>query len=532
MTVTAQATFCATLVDEWARAGVRHAVISPGSRSTPLALALVGDSRFDVHVFHDERAGAFAALGIGRTGTPAVLLCTSGTAASHFHAAVIEADLSEVPILVCTADRPAELRDAGAPQVIDQRDLYGRSVRLFVDPGVAGDAARSCWRAVAAQAFVTSIGPRAGPVHLNLPFREPLLGDAAELPKGRDGGAPWTALRPAPCTLVEIDAPRLIVVGAAPVSSDRAPLLARIDSAGPAAIAHADPILRHEATGERLRPDVVVRAGALPASRVVNEWLAGSGATEHVFARSWSDPARTAATMASGATPICATDDQYLRDWLEADSAAEEAIADALRSFDAVTEPGAARSFLSALPSGSHAVVASSMPVRDVEWFATRRTDISVHANRGANGIDGTLGTAIGIATATSEPTAVLLGDLAFLHDSTALIGVRRRGIDLAIVVVDNDGGGIFSFLPQANGLPAERFEQVFGTPHGVRAEDVAAAHGIEAVVVDDPAALDESISSTVRGGVQMIVVRTDRNANVKVHDALNAAVRSALDGL
>lgn len=532
MAVTAQATFCATLVDEWVRSGVRHAVISPGSRSTPLALALAGDPRLDVHVFHDERAAAFAALGIGRTGTPAVLLCTSGTAASHFHAAVIEADLSEVPMLVCTADRPPELRDAGAPQVIDQRDLYGRSVRLFIDPGVADDAARSSWRAVASQAFVTSAAPRPGPVHLNLPFREPLLADSAELPEGRDSGAPWTTFHPAPSLSVEMYAQRLVAVGAARVRSDRAPLLARIDAAGPVAIAHADLIVRHAASAERLRPDVVVRRGAPVASRVVNEWLAASGAVEHVFTRSWSDPSRTASTIAPGAEPTCSTDEDYVRSWLEADSAAEQAITDALRSFDAVTEPGAARSFVRALPPGAHAVVASSMPVRDVEWFAPRRSDLSVHANRGANGIDGTLATAIGIAAATSAPTAVLLGDIAFLHDSTALIGAQRRGVTLSIVVVDNDGGGIFSFLPQAAALPDEGFEQLFGTPHGVRVEDVAAAHGIEAEVIDEPAALDAAIGSSLSGGVQMIVVRTDRNVNVKVHEELNAAVRDALDTL
>lgn len=534
MAVTAQATFCATLVDEWARGGVRHAVISPGSRSTPLALALAGDGRLDLHVFHDERAAAFAALGIGRTGMPAVLLCTSGTAASHFHAAVIEADLSEVPMLVCSADRPVELRDVGAPQVIDQRDLYGPSVRLFVDPGVADDAARYSWRPVAAQALATTTGPRPGPVHLNLPFREPLLGEAGELPAGRSASAPWTTMRPAPPTFAEIDAERLVAVGSSPsaVSSAHAPVLARVDTAGPAAIAHADLIVRHRVTAERLRPDVIVRSGGPLASRVVNDWLAASGAVEHVFARSWSDPSRTARTMTAGILPVCTTDEAYVRDWLEADSAAETAIADALGSLDGVTEPGVARSFVSALPPGAHAVIASSMPVRDVEWFAPRRADITVHSNRGANGIDGTIATAIGVATATSAPTAVLLGDIAFLHDSTALIGAQRREIDLSLVVIDNDGGGIFSFLPQAAALAAERFEALFGTSHGVSIEQLAAAHGIEACVVESPGELDSCIRASVGGGVRMVVVRTDRDVNVKVHDALNAAVRSALDAL
>ncbi|MGH9136141.1 MAG: thiamine pyrophosphate-binding protein, partial [Acidimicrobiales bacterium] len=169
-----QPTFCATLVDEWARAGVRHAVLAPGSRSTPLALALVGDERIAVHVHHDERCAAFMALGVGlATGVPAVALCTSGTAATHFHAAVVEAHQAGVPLLAVTADRPSELRDVGAPQTIDQTHLYGRVVRWFHDPGVADDAARLTWRSTASRAVAEALGAsgRPGPVHLNLPFR-------------------------------------------------------------------------------------------------------------------------------------------------------------------------------------------------------------------------------------------------------------------------------------------------------------------------------------------------------------------------
>jgi 2-succinyl-5-enolpyruvyl-6-hydroxy-3-cyclohexene-1-carboxylate synthase len=178
----------------------------------------------------------------------------------------------------------------------------------------------------------------------------------------------------------------------------------------------------------------------------------------------------------------------------------------------------------------SELVVASSMPMRDLEWYATPRTDVRVHANRGANGIDGTISTAIGVAVASGHPTAVLLGDIAFLHDSTALVGIKQRGIDLTIVVVDNDGGGIFSFLPQATSLDDETFEQLFGTPHGVKAEELAAAHGIASLTIEDPAAFPSAIRSTMTsGGVWLVVVRTERAANVKVHQELNDAVARAL---
>ncbi len=174
-----QATFCATLVDEWVRAGVDQAVVAPGSRSSPLALALAADDRIRVEVHIDERCAGFLALGIARaTGRPPVVLTTSGTAAVELHPAVVEADLAGVPLLVCTADRPPELRGVGAPQAIDQIHLYGRSVRWFTDPGVADEAMASSWRALAARAVAEATGDRSGPVHLNLPFREPLVGDA------------------------------------------------------------------------------------------------------------------------------------------------------------------------------------------------------------------------------------------------------------------------------------------------------------------------------------------------------------------
>ncbi len=535
-----QATFCATVVDEWARAGLGAAFVAPGSRSTPLALALQRDPRIAVHVFHDERAAAFAALGAGRaTGVPAVVLCTSGTAATHLHAAVVEADLACVPLLVCTADRSPELRDVGAPQAIDQTHLYGRAPRWFVDPGVPDEATRHRWRPLAARAVAAATAPTApGPVHLNLPFREPLVADAAELPAGRAGG-PWlTGSTPAAVVhdLRDLPGPVLVVAGS---GADRGlgrgggPVLADALSGldGPAVVAHADPILRHASAAETLVPGAVVRVGGLPASRVVNEWLAALDAPLVVVGPGWSDPSGQAERMlAPGAVQLPPADPAYLAAWRAADDAAEAAIAATLAGFESCTEPAAARAVIDALPAGAQLVVASSMPIRDVEWFAPRRADITVHANRGANGIDGTIGTAIGVALGSGRPTAALLGDLAFLHDSTALIGVRSRPIDLVLVVIDNDGGGIFSFLPQAAALDVSAFEALYGTPHGVRPEDLAAAHGIASLTVEAPDALVPALSSAVAaGGVWLVVVRTERGGNVAVHDELNAAVGKAL---
>lgn len=528
--VTVQATFCATLVDEWVRAGVTNAVVAPGSRSTPLALALSTRPEVRVHVFHDERAAGFCALGIGlASGRPAVVLTTSGTATTHLHAAVVEADLAYVPLLVCTADRPPEVRDVAAPQTIDQSHLYGRSVRWFFDPGVADDAMRDSWRSIAARAVATAAGNPPGPVHLNLPFRDPLVGEAGVLPHGREGGAPWTIRTNDEPARIEAPRGRTVVIGRAPgdcgfpVVTD-----ARSGVEGPSVILHADAILRHVA----FAPDVIVRVGPQPASRVVNEWAAASGAQEIVASPGWRDPSHTASQIA-GAVTLGTPDESWMDEWRAASAAAAAAIGDVLDDPATVSEPFVARALLRSMPGDSELVVASSMPVRDLEWYATPRADVRVHANRGANGIDGTISTAIGVAIASGRPTAVLLGDIAFLHDSTALAGITQRAIDLTIVVIDNDGGGIFSFLPQADAVRNETFEQLFGTPHGVKPEDLAAAHGIVSLVIEDPEAFGPSVRSTMAdGGVWLVVVRTDRTENVKVHQQLNDAVARALTNL
>jgi 2-succinyl-5-enolpyruvyl-6-hydroxy-3-cyclohexene-1-carboxylate synthase len=534
---TTQATFCATVVDEWARSGVAHAVLAPGSRSTPLALALLRDDRITVHVHHDERCAGFMALGFGLATIdaagrpiPAVALCTSGTAATHFHAAVVEAHQAGVPLLVCTADRPPELRDVGAPQAIDQTHLYGRAVRWFHDPGPPDEAMRHAWRSLASRAVAET---RTGPVHLNLPFREPLVGEPGDLPRGRDDpGTPFSSVSGSEPARVALERDRLrrplVVAGRPLIARGDVPVLADPRS-GLAGVTHADALLRVPALRGELRPDLVARVGPPPASRVVNEWIAASGAVE-VVDRAWFDPSRTAGHY--GVVDLPAPEPGWVERWRELDALAETAVAAVLADHPEPTEPGTARALLAALPAGAHLVAASSMPIRDLEWYAVPRPDVTVHANRGANGIDGTMSTALGVALATGAPTAVLLGDVAFLHDSNALIAVHERGVDVTIVVVDNDGGGIFSFLPQAETLAPQDYELLFGTPHGVRPEELAAAHGLTSLTVEAADAVALAVEASVAaGGVHLVVVRTDRQANRKLHDELNAAVAAAVTG-
>ena len=554
-----QATFTATLVDEWVRDGLTDAVVCPGSRSTPLALALAGHPGVRLHVQHDERSAGFLALGLGlATGRPAVVLTTSGTAAAELHPAVVEADLAAVPLLACTADRPPELRDVGAPQAIDQIHLYGRAVRWFGDPGVPDASGTDRWRPLAARAYAAAVGPPAGPVQLNLPFREPLVGTPGPLPPARDQG-PW-ARRPARAGgVVGVGVPAgrvLIVAGAVPgldgglvhaaAAARGWPVVAEPRSAAwlPAdtTVTHLDAILRSPRAAEVLTPEVIVRLGAPGSSRVVNEWLAASGAPEIVLgAPAWSDPAGTAA-LVSGDDPTpfleaaCRAGGEpdaggWLDAWQAASRAAAKALADELDGEATATEPGVARSVAAALPDGARLVISSSMPIRDVERYAVPRCGLTTLANRGANGIDGVVSTALGVALGSGAPTALLVGDIALLHDSNGLLGAAARNADLVCVVVDNDGGGIFSFLPQATALAPQRFETLFGTPHGIDLVALASAYGVDARRLTPGEDVAAAVTRAVaEGGVRVLVVPTDRAANVAVHRRLDEAMAAAVE--
>jgi 2-succinyl-5-enolpyruvyl-6-hydroxy-3-cyclohexene-1-carboxylate synthase len=557
------ATFCATLVDEWLQCGVRHAVVSPGSRSTPIALEIANRQEIEMHIFHDERSAAFAALGIAKaSGIPAILVCSSGTAAVEFHPAVVEAHHSEVPILICTADRPAELQGVGAPQTIDQQNLYGVSVRKFVNAEVADESESHTWRKIARDLFATSLGKVRGPVHLNLRFREPLMGVATSLPPRHERSAMIAdkvdlpsarSLRKLKKALnfkngVIIAGPenyqiesifRLAQTLSWPVLADPRSG-ARVPSKF--VVAAADSILRDEDFAKKLQPQVVLRFGTLPASKVVNSWLASSGAKQIVITTTptLADPDQLCALHIVGEIDeLCAElvsdrtngqndrgDFSWLDLWDTAESSAQKSINAALADEPGLSEPGVARALYGLLPEASNLVVSSSMPIRDVEWFAAPRTGLRVHANRGANGIDGVVSTAVGIALATRQPTTLLIGDIALLHDVNGLIGLVSREIDLRIVVIDNNGGGIFSFLPQAQTLELTKFEKIFGTPHGVNLKMVAQAHQINTYEVANMSDFAEVLSQR---GPWLARVVTDRQENVKVHERINQMVASNL---
>ncbi|HEY0995270.1 MAG TPA: 2-succinyl-5-enolpyruvyl-6-hydroxy-3-cyclohexene-1-carboxylic-acid synthase [Gemmatimonadaceae bacterium] len=581
-------------VDELARSGVRHVCIAPGSRSTPLALTIARHPALRTWMHLDERCAGFFALGMARTlGAPVALLCTSGTAAANFLPAVVEARSAGIPLLVLTADRPPELRDVGAAQTIDQNRLFGSHVKWFVEVGVpeATPELLRHARALACRAVATAAAAPAGPVHLNFPFREPLVPVAVEPPasldpgdllawRGRPGGAPWvlvddappvasaevvarlaSALRSAQRPLI-ICGPQPDVALAAPLAelarAIGAPLLAdplsqlRWGTHEREAIIDAyDPALRDGATVDALAPDLVLRIGALPTSKPLLQYLQRHAGARHVVvdAARWPDPALLAAEMVhadprwladalrSAATASMAgaggADPAWLPAWRAVDAATRRALASHAASVGEPFEGAAVAAVAARIPSGGTLFVSSSMPVRDLDAFA--RGDVRalrVMANRGANGIDGVVSSALGAAAAGREanagPLVLVIGDIAMYHDMNGLLAAKQHGLDATIVVLNNDGGGIFSFLPQAS--QAEHFEQLFGTPHGLAFEPAAAMYGARYHRATSHDALGEAVAAaTAAGGLHLVELRTDRGRNVALHREAWEAVRAAI---
>jgi len=546
-------------VDEPVRCGTRAACTAPGSRSTPLVLSLVRDERLRCYSHLDERVAGFFAVGLAKaSGLPVAVACTSGTAAVELAPAVYEAREARVPLVVLTADRPPELRDVGAGQTIDQLKLYGDAAKWFVEVGThEATPARLRWiRTLACRAFWTATTGRRGPVHLNLPLREPLVLDEGEtLPpddSGRPGGRPWVvhaqaAAQPAQVTFG--GARGVIVAGrderhpALPAALARAaercgyPLLADPLSGarrGGAAVAHYDALLRDEAFAAAHAPDFVLRVGDLPTSKPLRQWLAGQADAAQVRLdpeEGWQDPDGVVETMLV-ADPVAtldaldaSADPAWLRSWRVADGAAARAIAATLG--DALSEPLVAAQLGADLPATATCFVASSMPVRDVETFwPARDAPPRALSHRGANGIDGTVSGALGAAAGGAGPVVLLIGDVALAYDLGALASATRLGLSLTIVLLNNDGGGIFSFLPVARERDA--FEEHVATPHGLDFARAAALYGCAYTRADDPAALRTALDAAA-DGVALIEVRTDRDENVALHRRVWAAVADAL---
>jgi 2-succinyl-5-enolpyruvyl-6-hydroxy-3-cyclohexene-1-carboxylate synthase len=555
--------FSATFVDELATAGLRDVCVSPGSRSAPLAMAFARHGGIRVYVHIDERSGSFFALGLAKaSGRPVALLCTSGTAAAEFHPAVIEAHHSRTPLLVLTADRPPELRAVGANQAIDQARLYGDAVRWFFDPGPPAevDGAPRRWRRLARRALAEAAGPPAGPVHLNLPFREPLTPAPGEPPAaepGEHGGVLAGSLQPttrqAELLAAALDAARrpLVVAGemrdgarlatalpAVPILAEPSSQLRQVGI--PGVVAEYEALLRDPSWADLHGPDLVIRLGAAPTSKTLNNWL-GRHRPRTILVdpdAAWADPEALATdvlrcdplSLLAGATPAARPDADWLQEWRAAGLEAGAAI-DAALAEGPLHEGVAVRALARALPAEASVFVGSSMPIRAVDAFwPAARPGVRFYGNRGASGIDGLVSTGLGVAAAGLAPAVLLLGDLSLYHDMNGLLAIGRHGLRATVVVLDNGGGGIFGFLP-----PAEHedvFRDLFLTPLGLRFEHVARLYSLDFCEVEEPAGLQPALRQALGSGRSTLVrVGFTLAGSVKGHGACWAAVARASAG-
>lgn len=541
--------------DELARCGLRHACTSPGSRCAPIVLSLARHREIRCWSHLDERCSGFFALGAAKASRiPVAVTCTSGTAAANLEPAVVEAFWARVPLIVLTADRPAELRGVGAGQTIDQLKLYGDAVKWFFEVSVY-DATpeRLRWiRSLACRAYFTALDGAPGPVHLNFPLHEPLVADGP-LPEddtGRAGGRPYVVVQSGTGPPVAGEGPhpsgRIVIVAGdrTPSGAELAdlaagssiPLLADPLSGarqGPAAVAHYDALLRDPRFGAEHRPQFVIRVGDLPTSKPLRAWLAGLGDVAQIAIDpdgAWHDPDGVVGMRVRGPLPEApgvAAEPGWLESWRAADAAAEQAIVGTLG--DALSEPLVARAVTEWLPSEATLFIASSMPIRDVELFcAARDRAPRMLSNRGANGIDGTVSSAFGVAATDDGPAVLLTGDVALAHDIGGLIAARRLGLALTIVLLNNDGGGIFHFLPVAE--QRDTFEEHVATPHGLDFRHAAALYGCTyerpAGLADLRAAVDRAIAAE---RTTIIEIRTDREENLALHRRVADAVKRAL---
>jgi 2-succinyl-5-enolpyruvyl-6-hydroxy-3-cyclohexene-1-carboxylate synthase len=570
--------FGLVLVDELAAHGVTDVVISPGSRSTPLALAFIEHPDIETHVRIDERSAAFLALGIAKeSGEVVPVLCTSGTAAAHFHAAVMEADLARVALLVLTADRPAELHGIGANQTVEQQGIYGGAVRWA--PRIAAPEAHAGaveeWRGLVAEAWEWCQGRRGGPpgpVHLNLPLREPLvpvddgIGFPYELGLGSPRGVPLPGLRhePPPELATRVGRARTGVivvgsVGASPIpphyrgpsnavgcstgALDLAaaagwPVIAEPQSnarRGRQALRSTDALLRDGGFAGTHRPELALVVGRVGLSRTLLSWLES---TPHVVVSpdggNW-DVTRTAELVvhcpasALERIPVEPAAPSWLEDWLVASDTVSTRLDELIDEGERLTEPRTARDVAALLPDGSALVVASSMPIRDLDLVMRPREHLDIYANRGVSGIDGFVSTAMGVALSRrmlrgrtpDRPTVALCGDLSVLHDVNGLMPGPDPRPDVTFVVINNNGGGIFSVLPQSRSVEPAVAERLWGTPHNMSLERLAAAYQVDHCRVETADQLERALSAY--GGVRMIEVRTDRAENAVLHERLRA---------
>lgn len=563
--------YAASFVDELTKAGIRDAVVSPGSRSTPMAMLMAEHPEINIHVIIDERSAGFFALGMAKIQQkPVALLCTSGTAAANYFPAVVEAFYSRVPLLVLTADRPHELRDVGAPQAIDQLHLFGRYAKWFADMAIPEHTAEMLHygRTMAARAAGKAISAPSGPVHLNFPFREPLIPDL-------ESRNLWNTLNSRPrqvqvtagssmiaaeevqrlSKLFSQEKKGLIICGelhdaefsdaVVKLSSDlNYPILAdplsnlRTGSHDKSSVIECyDAFMKDDYITEKLKPEVVIRFGAMPISKPLFQFLKRTADIYQIVVDrqgGWREPTLMASEMIEcDETWLCRqisktaeiqNDAQWMEAWRNVNETARELLASAEDHGGELFEGNIYRELQHAIPSQCHVIAGNSMPIRDLDnYFLNTEKNITVFANRGANGIDGVVSTALGISSAAADqPTFLVIGDLSFYHDMNGLLAAKMHKLNLTIILVNNDGGGIFSFLPQSK--EEKHFETLFGTPSGLHFKHAADMYDGSYTSPANWHDFRSSVTSAIsKKGLNIIEIRTNRHTRVKIHrDLMN----------
>ena len=554
--------YIAAFVAELSKSGVKDVVISPGSRSTPMALVMAEHPELRIHVQVDERSASFFALGIAKASSkPVALLCTSGTAAANYYPAVIEASISRVPLIVLTADRPHELRDVGAPQAIDQIHLYGNNVKWFVEmaPPEKTDEMIRYARTFSARAAATASSYPAGPVHLNFPLREPLIPIINEgIFEVGERTSSYVDIQTGHLSLsdelfekIALDLASyhkgIIVCGQMdnsqfadeviafaeklkfPVLADPLSQLRSGEHDGQYIIDAYDAFLRNEDAKEALKPDLIIRFGAMPISKALTIFIKENRTARQIVVDSgggWREPSMSVSEMLYcdetvfckkvGKTVETVKDAAYFEQWSEVNALTKEEMA-IVSKVEELSEGKLFHQLAEMLPEGATLFVGNSMPIRDLDsFFLFNNKKIKVMANRGANGIDGIVSTALGAAV-ISQPCYLVLGDLTFYHDLNGLLAAKLYNLNINILLINNNGGGIFSFLPQAN--EPKHFEKLFGTPLDLDFSHVVEMYKGKYDAIKDWADFsDVFIENQSIHGLKVMEIQTMRDRNLKEH--------------
>ena len=535
--------YIAALVDELYQLGVRHAVFSPGSRSTTLAMLFQSHGGFQTYMNIDERSAGFMALGIGKAhGEPAVLVCTSGSALTHYGPAVVEAKHGGIPMIILSADRPYTLQNVGAPQTIDQQKYFGTAVNYYEELSVPSESHYYTYpRQVARRAYLYAKNHKEGPVHINVPLFEPLVPerDSSYFRMGRSDKVFRLVTEDTIHELGPVlEGKKVLVLGGPSITQPRevmefANAIGAVVIGDPLsnlrkfeeAISTYDSVLVHESMKEQLRPDVVIQLGQIPVSKRIQQWMAALDGIEYIEVSPTADSLNPSLTTT---IHVMASIDVFLHHFTAIQAGRQyctmwqQIEANSRHQLDAVGEEpnlfeGRTIHMLQAqMPADGQILVANSMSIRDMDYYwASGRSTATVYGNRGTNGIDGTVSTALGLST-NGKPTVMVTGDLSFFHDLNGLAIGKTHGMNLTIILHNNDGGGIFQYLPQKG---TDDFDYLFNTPQGIDYSGLATMYGLDYVKVATNAELKEAMHTYIgREGIHIIEIPTSKEGSRELH--------------